>query len=106
MTVKAIPLTLSEMEIIIAVQNLERGMLAIIGGEDVGKWVKAHKRDVVHIFANLDECVIQLRDGKATQAFLEFMGKKRFNGTQSLADYVKQIKPKDQDEPLLIFRWD
>ena len=104
--VKPIPLTLREIEIQIAVENLNRGMLAVMGGEIIAEWILKNKNKVVHIFTNLDECCIQFKDAKGARDFMLTLSKVKFNKTEDLTKYVKWGKPKDSESSLLIFRWE
>lgn len=100
------PFTLTDIEIQVALDNLERGMLAVMGGEVIAKWVKNNKQGIEHIFASLDECCISFKDEKTAKDFITTLQKVKFNTTQDLTQYVSFIKPKNNDKTLLIFRWD
>lgn len=100
------PMSLQEIEIQVAFDNLKTGMLAVMGGEIVARWVDRNRSKIKHIFCSLNECYIEFTDKKSAVEFLTMLAKHKLGSEQDLSKYATWIKPKNTSVYILNFRWE
>ena len=104
--VKNSPFTIRDIQIQVALDNLERSMLAIMGGDTIAKWVRANKQKITTIFCSLEEACIGFTDKKSAAEFVAALNKIYLNEKETIVKFATWVKPKNSSDYILIFRWD
>ena len=92
--------TLSDMQVLIACEYLKKGILALVGGEKLAKWLRGHIDDIKSVFGGDDRVYIRLTSPEMAKELVEFITKEK------IGDEVEWVKFKGDDGWYLMLWWD